>query len=122
MVVICYSKTLAQLTKEVTALRNTIKTAGATVEFEQQCEQKKRGAFGFKDGVSQPIIKGTQQSFTSNEQDNLIEPGEFICGYPDERGNVSASPLIGIQGKGRLGEQQCASEKQTQRDFGFNGS
>ncbi len=36
--------------------------------------------FGFKDGISQPTVKGF------GEGDDLIEPGEFVVGYPKEGG------------------------------------
>ena len=36
--------------------------------------------FGFKDGISQPAVKGF------SEGDDLIEPGEFVVGYPKQGG------------------------------------
>lgn len=50
--------------------------------------------FGFVDGVSQPVIRGTYQSFRSNDPIHLVEPGEFIIGYPDNRGNRPPEPEL----------------------------
>jgi deferrochelatase/peroxidase EfeB len=50
--------------------------------------------FGFVDGVSQPVIRGTYQSFRNNDPIHLVEPGEFIIGYPDNRGNLPPEPEL----------------------------
>lgn len=50
--------------------------------------------FGFADGVSQPVIRGTYQSFRNNDPIHLVEPGEFILGYPDNRGNRPPEPEL----------------------------
>jgi hypothetical protein len=50
--------------------------------------------FGFVDGISQPVIRGTYQSFRSNDPIHVVEPGEFIIGYPDNRGNRPPEPEL----------------------------
>ena len=50
--------------------------------------------FGFADGISQPVIRGTYQSFRSNDPIHVVEPGEFIIGYPDNRGNRPPEPEL----------------------------
>ncbi len=50
--------------------------------------------FGFVDGVSQPIIRGSYQSFRNNDPIHLVEPGEFVIGYPDNRGNFPPEPEL----------------------------
>ena len=50
--------------------------------------------FGFVDGVSQPIIRGSYQSFRNNDPIHLVEPGEFLLGYPDNRGNFPPEPEL----------------------------
>ena len=50
--------------------------------------------FGFVDGISQPIIRGSYQSFRKNDPIHLVEPGEFIIGYPDNRGNFPPEPEL----------------------------
>jgi len=50
--------------------------------------------FGFVDGVSQPVIRGSYQSFRKNDPIHLVEPGEFVIGYPDDRGNFPPEPEL----------------------------
>ncbi|HTO41844.1 MAG TPA: hypothetical protein VL026_12780 [Rhizomicrobium sp.] len=50
--------------------------------------------FGFIDGTSQPIIRGTYRSLRNADPIHLVEPGEFILGYPDNRGNIPPGPTL----------------------------
>ena len=50
--------------------------------------------FGFVDGVSQPVIRGSYQSYRKNDPIHLVEPGEFVIGYPDNRGNFPPEPEL----------------------------
>ena len=43
-----------------------------------------REPFGFRDGISQPVIRGTHKGMKHNDPMHLVEPGEFILGYPGE--------------------------------------
>lgn len=47
--------------------------------------------FGFRDRLSQPVMKGSGEQSTPGSGDPL-EPGEFILGYPDEDGPVANLP------------------------------
>jgi Dyp-type peroxidase family len=51
--------------------------------------------FGFRDRLSQPVIKGSGEEPTPGSGDAL-EPGEFILGYPDEEGPVVDLPTPDI--------------------------
>lgn len=53
-----------------------------------------REAFGFADGISQPILKGTRRSIARADAIHTVEPGEFILGYPDNRNFMPTSPLL----------------------------
>lgn len=44
--------------------------------------------FGFRDRMSQPVMKGSGEDPTPGSGDPL-EPGEFILGYPDEDGRTT---------------------------------
>ncbi len=48
--------------------------------------------FGFVDGTSQPVIRGTYRGLRNGDPIHLVEPGEFILGYPDNRGNMPPGP------------------------------
>jgi len=47
--------------------------------------------FGFRDRLSQPVMKGSGEEPTPGSGEAL-EPGEFILGYPDEDGPVANLP------------------------------
>jgi Dyp-type peroxidase family len=47
--------------------------------------------FGYRDRLSQPVMKGSGEEPTPGSGDAL-EPGEFILGYPDENGPVHDLP------------------------------
>jgi Dyp-type peroxidase family len=54
--------------------------------------------FGFQDGVSQPIIHGTEASQALSWREHrwhAVHPGEFVLGYVDGSGNVCAPPVFG---------------------------
>lgn len=83
--------------------------------------------FGFADGVSQPIIRGTPRARTRTAEElrhDGIEPGEFVLGYKDERGTRMAPPsvaarpgadsLVPVEGAGGAAE--------VRRQFGRNGT
>ena len=47
--------------------------------------------FGFRDRLSQPVMKGSGEEPTPGSG-AALEPGEFILGYPDENGPVADLP------------------------------
>jgi deferrochelatase/peroxidase EfeB len=60
----------------------------------QEITQAKLEPFGFVDGVSQPAIRGTYKALRGADPIHLVEAGEFILGYPDNRGNLPAGPTL----------------------------
>lgn len=68
--------------------------------------EKKRDArepFGFTDGISQPIVRGIgrgagrdagPRDVIERDRQHLVEPGEFVLGYPDNFGFVAPSPSV----------------------------
>lgn len=50
--------------------------------------------FGFVDGVSQPAMRGTYRGLRNDDPIHLVEPGEFVLGYPDNYGNVPPGPSM----------------------------
>lgn len=59
-------------------------TEKPTVEFEP---------FGFRDGISQPAMRGTLSENLA-DPDNVLEPGEFILGYRAGSGQVAPGPRV----------------------------
>lgn len=53
-----------------------------------------REPFGFVDGVSQPVIRGIGRHKPGTNDLHILEPGEFIMGYPDGLGTYPQTPLI----------------------------
>ncbi len=51
--------------------------------------------FGFNDGVSQPVMRGTKRYHEGIHEMHVVEPGEFILGYGDNRGDTPPSPVVG---------------------------
>jgi Dyp-type peroxidase family len=61
--------------------------------------------FGFRDGISQPLIEGTADAdgLTRTEKDiSVVKPGEFVLGYENERGAKHSTPQ-GVKDLGRNG-------------------
>jgi deferrochelatase/peroxidase EfeB len=50
--------------------------------------------FGFADGGSQPVIKGTYKGLKDGDPLHVVAPGEFIMGYPDNRDNMPPGPCM----------------------------
>ena len=51
-------------------------------------------AFGFADGISQPVIRGTPKSRVVGNAIHVIEAGEIVLGYPDNTQKIPPSPSI----------------------------
>ncbi len=54
-------------------------------------------AFGFADGVSQPVIRGTRRWMLGRDELHSVEAGEFILGYPDDRGYLPLTPTVSAE-------------------------
>jgi Dyp-type peroxidase family len=62
-----------------------------------------REPFGFIDGTSQPIMRGTARWRTQRNSIHVIEPGELVLGYPDDLGYVAPTPHYNGRDIGRDG-------------------
>jgi Dyp-type peroxidase family len=51
-----------------------------------------RNPFGFKDGLHNPHVQGSGPAAADKEEPS-IKPGEFVMGYPDERGETANVPI-----------------------------
>ncbi|MGO4712745.1 cytochrome P450 [Bradyrhizobium sp. 2TAF24] len=89
--------------------------------------------FGFREGISQPVIKGTQRFNLGALPRDTVEPGEFILGYRNnqnyfpptptvdpESDHVDALPNVPASAYARY--PAFATKPPYTRDFGRNGS
>lgn len=79
--------------------------------------------FGFRDGQSQPALAGSARAGSGAAEvpdRDLLNPGEFILGYPNEHEQYPPSPLVdpGDDPGGVL----PVAEGPGRKDFGRNGS
>ena len=56
--------------------------------------EAKTEPFGFVDGISQPLIRGSYKALRAADPIHLVEAGEFVLGYPDNRGYISPGPTL----------------------------
>ncbi len=54
--------------------------------------QDLREHFGYRDGFSQPIIRGSGMDSIPGEEEPLA-PGEFVLGYADEEGDIAGAAI-----------------------------
>lgn len=79
-------------------------------------------SFGFRDGISQPVIRGLREASADTAarraagdlfEDRVVAPGEFLFGHKNEYGEIAVGPEVRWQ----TGEQCDAGAS-----FGLNGS
>lgn len=82
--------------------------------------------FGFKDGISQPVVDWEcQQSTDSHAREgysNLMAVGEVVLGYPNEYGLYTPRPLIDASIDSFSKDLPFSEEDPQLKDFGRNGS
>ena len=74
--------------------------------------------FGFRDNIAQPIIKGSGRI---GPESNMINPGEFILGYPNEYKVYPDSPLL-KNDEGNMNLLPADSAGSGMKDLGRNSS
>lgn len=95
--------------------------ASAGMQVVATLETKDTGAnehFGFRDGVSQPIVEGMGREGPAAD---VIKPGEFVLGYRNEYGLLTDRPLLGSE-HDRGGVLPADAGGSKAKDFGRNGS
>lgn len=83
--------------------------------------------FGFRDGISQPLVKGLHDRAgpalaEPTAYPNVVEPGEFILGYKNSQGLLPPSPSVACDAdpSGKLTRE--APGMPGRRDLGRNSS
>ena len=57
-------------------------------------QQPNREPFGFRDGLSQPVLRGTPRAEDPRNAHHLVAAGEIVLGHPDNRGYRPATPVV----------------------------
>ena len=131
-VVVCYAASPEMLEEDVAEFARQSKSAGVVLVTQLPLAIRRNGKkavehFGFVDGVSQPIVKGTPRAGSSIAAQHLISAGEFLFGYRDEHGFYPPTPTV-RRSRDRCGilpelrSDNLTSEDSGLRDFGRNGS
>ena len=107
------------------------------VVHELDTEPTKKGInyehFGFRDGISQPVIRGTQRFARGAQPRDIMAPGEFILGYKSNQGYFPPTPMVPRESdvNNRLSSAPTSAESRFSafqdprpqwRDFGRNGT
>lgn len=79
---------------------------------------KNKEHFGFRDGISQPAIKGSGKAGLEND---TVNAGEFILGYKNEYNVYPDSPLLSVD-QGNMNLLSADAEGSGKKDLGRNGS
>ena len=82
----------------------------------------KKEHFGFVDGISQPVIEGTEAASgrlkRTPDEVSIVKPGEFILGYENERHVLPISPTVSNE----FDRKDLLPSLGERKDFGRNGS
>jgi Dyp-type peroxidase family len=80
--------------------------------------------FGYRDGISQPVMRGTSRSMRGVPNRDIVEPGEFILGYKNGQSDVRGTLPVAVAdlALSRYPDFGDASQTIGPRDLGRNGS
>jgi cytochrome P450/deferrochelatase/peroxidase EfeB len=59
--------------------------------------KRSREPFGFRDGISQPIIRGSKRFNSNTNRIHVVEPGELVLGYKDNHGYFPPTPIVSAE-------------------------
>jgi Dyp-type peroxidase family len=92
-VLLTYASGSEELAEFEQQLRETAARHGVvvTLRLPTLCLQDAKEHFGFRDGISQPRLRGYHDSDGPN---NLVSPGEFLLGYENEYDEWPQSPSV----------------------------
>ncbi|MBB4860616.1 deferrochelatase/peroxidase EfeB [Novosphingobium chloroacetimidivorans] len=129
-----YGDDCSAVERQVSAIREALKACGSIVNQidlttvgEKLVDRKE--PFGFVDGVSQPAIRGTYRGLRNADPIHLVEPGEILLGYPDNRGTIPPGPSMDARYDPTMMLPITSSDagftetiKSNPRSIGLNGS
>jgi Dyp-type peroxidase family len=135
-----YAETPEDLSHVIEVHRALLENYGGSLIHQLDCapafpDKPEFEHFGFRDGISQPVIRGTGRAMRGVPARDLLEPGEFILGYKNGGGYFPPSPALPaeadmarnlpILSEGDMGRFPDFGDKSigaAPRDFGRNGS
>ncbi|OYU13994.1 MAG: cytochrome, partial [Alphaproteobacteria bacterium PA4] len=134
-VLLLYASDAAGLDRAIAAHRALLDQYGGAVRNRRDSWHSPVEHFGFRDGISQPVIRGTARHNGGMPDRDVVEPGEFLLGYASNQGYRPLGPLLrgeidgdhilpvaepgaltGVPDFGTIDSPNAA------RDFGRNGS
>ena len=139
-ILLVYAETPGDLAYATQVHRTLLENHGGIVIEQTDCApaseaDPNREHFGYRDGIAQPVIRGTQRSTQGVPPRDVLEPGEFILGYRNGEGFFPPSPLLPaeadmaselpILSEGDLGRFPDFGDRSygaAPRDFGRNGA
>lgn len=145
--ILLYSESAKALAAQKRNVETALNSSGGTVvhtitlaelEILRDAAGKQKSSvepFGFADGISQPIIRGTKRFLRETDTIHVVEPGEFLLGYPNNRGDIAPAitvaaisdpenllPVANPAHVGALIPDFNRSGANAARDFARNGS
>ena len=132
VILLVYGTTPEDVAELAARMRDRASAAGVAdihaIPLDMVCPGKAE-PFGFADGVSQPVIRGTYKGMRGGDPIHLVEPGEFVLGYPNNRGAIEPGPVLpALADPDNLlplvggCEDFDRTRVDADRDLGFNGS
>jgi Dyp-type peroxidase family len=109
VVLIVYEQSGPALERNVQWRINELRSYGLSVLWQVPMRQLPPGddpaieAFGFRDGISQPVMAGTLRASREGDPANVVNPGELLLGYRDNLNIIAPTPQALGQDIGRNG-------------------
>jgi deferrochelatase/peroxidase EfeB len=99
-VLLLFDRDSCRLADAIKKASENINACGGSVAFEQRLKDLPPNndqvyePFGFADGVSQPILRDTPRARSAHNAEHVVDAGEFVLGYPDNRGYLPSTPTV----------------------------
>lgn len=119
--VLCvFARNEAELEEDISKLKDQLGKVGVRVieELDALTLPDHKEHFGFRDGISEPILAGTVKHKSSSKTANVVRLGEFVLGFENEYNEINTSPIL-LQSEDKT---DVLPYRETYKDFGRNGS
>ncbi len=98
-ILLVYSETPQDLAFACNVHQALVENYGGTVLHKLDCAPADPAKpdfehFGYRDGIAQPVIKGTGRATRGAPDRDMVEPGEFILGYANGQGFLPPCPTV----------------------------